>query len=328
MKTGLLLVNLGSPASPETPAVKTYLREFLSDQNVIEMPRWFWQPLLRGVILPLRSWRSATFYQHSWTTSGSPLVAYTQLMAKRVQDRLPDWDVRYAMTYGQPRITQTLQEMTQAGCDHTVVLPLFPQFTQSTHQTIIDRAKAALVPITIIKHFYQESTYQQLLAEKISAAWAAGDYDALVFSYHGIPQAMVNHGDPYQEQCNATTAGVMSRTPEIPHDQITMAYQSKFGPAPWLKPYFKNELMQLVELGKRRVLVVTPSFVSDCLETIEEDNVQNYQTFKASGGDVFQLVPPMNAAPAFCQFLADLAVKADKGGLGDDTELANAQPTT
>lgn len=317
MKTGLLLVNLGSPASPDTPAVKTYLREFLSDQNVVELPKWFWQPLLRGIILPLRSWRSATFYQHIWTTSGSPLVAYTQIMTRQVQAALPDWDVRYAMTYGGPRITATLQAMAQAGCDHTIVVPLYPQYTQSTHQTIIKAAQAAQVPITIVKHFYQEPTYQKLLAAKLQKTWLAADYDAIVFSYHGIPQSMVRHGDPYAQQCAATTAGVLKYLPEIPHDQVTTAYQSKFGPAPWLKPYLKNELMQLVELGKRRVLLVTPSFVADCLETLEEDRVQNYQTFRATGGDTLDLVPPMNADPAFSQFLADLAVKANQGGLGN-----------
>ncbi|GEO69438.1 ferrochelatase [Levilactobacillus acidifarinae] len=317
MKTGLLLVNLGSPTAPDTPAVKTYLREFLSDQNVIELPKWFWQPLLRGIILPLRSWRSATFYQHIWTTSGSPLVAYTQLMTQQVQTILPDWDVRYAMTYGGPHITATLQAMAQDGCDHTIVVPLYPQYTQSTHQTIIEAAEAAQVPITIVKHFYQEPAYLKLLATKLQTAWLKHDYDAIVFSYHGIPKSMVRHGDPYAQQCAATTAGVLTYVPEIPHEQITTAYQSKFGPAPWLKPYLKNELMQLVELGKRRVLLVTPSFVSDCLETLEEDGVQNYQTFRATGGDTLDLVPPMNADPAFSQFLADLAVKADQGGLGD-----------
>ena len=315
MKTGLLLVNLGSPASPQTPAVKAYLREFLSDQNVVTLPKWFWQPLLRGVILPLRSWRSATFYHHIWTTSGSPLVAYTQLLTKQVQERLPSWDVRYAMTYTGPHVTPTLQAMAQAGCERTIVLPLFPQYTQSTHQTIIQEAQAAQVPITIIRHFYQETAYQKLMAQKLTDAWSTKAYDAVVFSYHGIPQAMVHHGDPYQAQCDATTAGIMQYVPEITAEQVKTAYQSKFGPAPWLKPYLKNQLMQLVELGQRRVLLVTPSFVCDCLETLEEDQVQNYQAFRATGGDTLDVVRPLNADPAFGQFLADLAVKTAKGGL-------------
>ena len=306
MSQGLLLVNLGSPASPQTSDVKKHLQEFLSDQNVIEMPRALWQPILRGIILPLRSWRSATFYQDSWLKNGSPLIVNTQLVTDRVQQCLPQWTVQMAMTYGQPDIKQTLQKMQQDGCSNIILLPLFPQYTQSSTKSIIDQAKTANVNLTIIDRFYQEKTYQQILAKKIQQAWDNDSYDELFFSYHSIPTAMVKHGDPYQKECLATTEAV-SKLLTIPQNQIKTVYQSKFGPMPWLKPYLKNALMQAVELGKRNILIVTPSFVADCLETIEEDYVQNYQTFKASGGNKFQLVSPMNDDPDFCQFLADLA---------------------
>lgn len=304
MKYGLLLVNLGSPASPETNDVKTYLKEFLSDQNVIEMPKAVWQPILRGMILPTRSWRSATFYKHIWTKGGSPLIAYTKIIRNQVQKLLPKWDVEMAMTYGNPKIVDTLQEMSHK-CDEIVVLPLFPQYTQSTHKTIIDKAKSANVPIKIIEHFYEKPAYQKILAEHIQESIDESDYDQLLFSYHGIPSAMVKHGDPYQKQCIATTAAV-SKLITFPDEKIKTVYQSKFGPMPWLKPYLKNELSQLVAMGKRNVLIVTPSFVVDCLETLEEDNVQNYQSFKASGGDRFKLVEPMNDDPKFSQFIAEL----------------------
>ena len=306
MSQGLLLVNLGSPASPQTSDVKKYLQEFLSDQNVIEMPRALWQPILRGIILPLRSWRSATFYQDSWLENGSPLIVNTKLITDGVQQCLPQWNVQMAMTYGQPDIKQTLQKMQQDGCSNIILLPLFPQYTQSSTKSIIDQAKTANVNLTIIDRFYQESTYQEILAKKIQQAWDNDSYDELFFSYHSIPTAMVKHGDPYQKECLATTEAV-SKLLTIPQNQIKTVYQSKFGPMPWLKPYLKNALMQAVELGKRNILIVTPSFVADCLETIEEDYVQNYQTFKASGGNKFQLVSPMNDDPDFCQFLADLA---------------------
>ncbi|KRK95093.1 ferrochelatase [Companilactobacillus futsaii] len=306
MSQGLLLVNLGSPASPQTSDVKKYLQEFLSDQNVIEMPKALWQPILRGIILPLRSWRSATFYQDSWLKDGSPLIVNTQLITNRVQQCLPQWNVQMAMTYGEPDIKDTLQKMQQDGCSNIILLPLFPQYTQSSTKSIIDQAKTANVDLTIIDRFYQENNYQQILAKKIQQAWDADNYDELFFSYHSIPTAMVKHGDPYQKECLATTEAV-SKLLTIPQNQIKTVYQSKFGPMPWLKPYLKNALMQAVELGKRNILIVTPSFVADCLETIEEDYVQNYQTFKASGGNKFQLVSPMNDDPDFCQFLADLA---------------------
>lgn len=298
MSQGLLLVNLGSPASPQTSDVKKYLQEFLSDQNVIEMPRALWQPILRGIILPLRSWRSATFYQDSWLENGSPLIVNTKLITDGVQQCLPQWNVQMAMTYGQPDIKQTLQKMQQDGCSNIILLPLFPQYTQSSTKSIIDQAKTANVNLTIIDRFYQEDTYQQILAKKIQQAWDNDSYDELFFSYHSIPTAMVKHGDPYQKECLATTEAV-SKLLTIPQNQIKTVYQSKFGPMPWLKPYLKNALMQAVELGKRNILIVTPSFVADCLETIEEDYVQNYQTFKASGGNKFQLVSPMNDDPNF-----------------------------
>lgn len=308
MTQGLLLVNLGSPASPKTNDVKSYLKEFLSDQNVIEMPKFFWQPLLRGVILPLRSWRSATFYQHAWMRGGSPLIVYTEMITKQVQKLLPQWNVKMAMTYGQPDIAETLHQMKIDGCNNVILLPLFPQYTQSTTKSIIEQAQTVDIDLTVIKHFYDQPTYQKILADQIQTEWDKGSYDELFISYHSIPTAMVKHGDPYQDECEATSTAV-TKLLKIPSDQIKTVYQSKFGPMPWLKPYLKNSLMQAVELGKRNILIATPSFVADCLETLEEDYVQNYQTFKASGGDKFQLVTPMNDDPRFSQFLADLAVR-------------------
>ncbi|AKP67693.1 ferrochelatase [Companilactobacillus ginsenosidimutans] len=305
---GLLLVNLGSPDSPETKDVKSYLKEFLSDQNVVEMPKAVWQPILKGIVLPMRSWRSATFYKHSWTKSGSPLIVYTQIITNQVQALLPDWNVKMAMTYKHPDIVETLQQMKQDGCDNIILLPLFPQYTQSTTKSIIEQAESANVDLTIIKDFYQEPVYQKILAAKIQESWDQGNYDELLISYHSIPTAMVKHGDPYLTEC-ADTTNAVSKQLNIPDDKIKMVFQSKFGPMPWLKPYLKNTLMQEVQLGVRKILIATPSFVADCLETLEEDYVQNYQTFKASGGDVFQLVPPMNDDKRFSQFLADLAVR-------------------
>jgi len=145
------------------------------------------------------------------------------------------------------------------------------------------------------------------LADQVWQAYQQGSFDAVLFSYHSIPSAMVAHGDPYPTECQTTTQGVLARLPNLPATKVQTVYQSKFGPMPWQKPYLKNTLMQLVELGKRNVLIATPSFVADCLETLEEDYVQNYQTFKASGGDTFQMVPPMNDDPRFAKVLANLA---------------------
>lgn len=308
-KKGLLLVNLGSPVSPSNTDVKAYLTEFLSDQNVVTLPKWFWQPILRGMVLPMRTWRSATFYQHMWTKAGSPLTAYTEIMQQKVQQILADWDVQYAMNYGQPRIVDVLQQMHQNGDSDIVVIPLFLNYTQSTHDTIIEKVQASGVKTHLIKNFDDQPTYRQILARQVDDAYAKKDYDAVIFSYHGIPMSMVKKGDPYPQECVATTQGVEKYLRKVPAEKVQTVYQSKFGPMPWLKPYLKNTLMELAAMGKRSVLLVTPSFVEDCLETLEENNVQNYQTFKASGGNTFDAVKPMNGSDDFCQFLADLSVK-------------------
>ncbi|HJA21886.1 MAG TPA: ferrochelatase [Candidatus Limosilactobacillus intestinipullorum] len=306
-QNGLLLVNLGSPAAPTTAAVKHYLSVFLGDHNVVTMPPALWQPLLKGIILPLRAWRSATFYQDIWTKAGSPLIVNSQRLATRVQDCLPDWDVRLAMTYEQPAIADTLTAMKRAD-DQVTVLSLFPHFTQSTTQSIIDQVRAVDPTIKVIDRFGTAPAYLKVLADQIQRAWEQKQYDRLLISYHGIPAAMVKHGDPYQEQTTATTAKLRQLL-DIPDGQVKMVYQSKFGPLPWLKPYLKNTLLQEAQLGHRRILIAAPSFVTDCLETLEEDGVQNYQAFRASGGQELDLVPALNDRLEFAQFIADLARK-------------------
>lgn len=301
-ENGLLLVNLGSPAAPTTPAVKHYLSEFLGDQNVVTMPRAVWQPILKGIILPLRSWRSATFYRDCWLKEGSPLIVYSNRLARRVQKSLPDWDVRLAMTYEKPSIADVLTAMKQE-CRHVTVLSLFPHFTQSTTQSIIDQVRAVDPKIKVIDRFADEPAYLAALAQQIQTAWQKKPYDRLLISYHGIPVSMVKHGDPYKEETERTTAELIKRL-DIPSDQIKMVYQSKFGPMPWLKPYLKNTLMEEVQMGKRNILIATPSFVTDCLETIEEDQVQNYQAFRAAGGQELDVVPALNDQPAFASFIA------------------------
>lgn len=303
---GLLLVNLGSPAAPTTPAVTTYLRQFLSDRNVIEMSPTVWQPLLEKMILPRRAWHSAALYRRVWTPAGSPLTAYTAFMARQVQTLLPDWRVDYAMTYGQPAIAPTLQQLART-CDKIVVLPLFPQFTQSTHAGIFQQVAATGIPVTMIHHFYDEPDYLAILADQISHAAQQADYDAILLSYHGIPQAMVNHGDPYEAACLATTQAVLDRLPDTLSARVQTVFQSRFGPMPWLQPYLNKTLVKLAKSGKRNVLVATPSFVADCLETLEEDGHENRDVFLKNGGLNYQLVPPMNDDSRFTHFLAELA---------------------
>ncbi|WP_314737977.1 ferrochelatase [Limosilactobacillus urinaemulieris] len=302
---GLLLVNLGSPAEPTTPAVKNYLRQFLGDHNVVEMPPALWKPLLNGIILPMRSWRSATFYRDCWLKNGSPLIVNTKKLTAKVQQMLPEWSVKMAMTYGKPSISDTLRQMKQE-CKHIIVLSLFPHFTKSTTQSIIEQVQAVDPALPIIDRFADDPRYLTVLSNHIQEAWDNGNYDMLIISYHGIPVSMVKHGDPYQDETERTTIELKKRL-TIPENQIEMAYQSKFGPMPWLKPYLKNRLLQLVQLGKRNILIVAPSFVTDCLETIEENSVQNYQTFRENGGNTLDVVSSLNDDSHFAEFIADLA---------------------
>lgn len=302
---GLLLVNLGSPAKPTTPAVKRYLRQFLGDRNVVEMPAALWKPLLNGIILPMRSWRSATFYRDCWLKSGSPLIVNTKKLTAKVQAMLPEWSVKMAMTYGNPSIGDTLQQMKQE-CKRIIIFSLFPHFTKSTTQSIIEQVQAFDPTLPIIDRFADDPRYLTVLSQHIQRAWNNGNYDMLVISYHGIPVSMVKHGDPYQDETERTTVELRNRL-NIAEKKVEMAYQSKFGPMPWLKPYLKNRLLQLAQLGKRNILIAAPSFVTDCLETIEENSVQNYQSFRANGGKILDVVPSLNDDPHFAEFIADLA---------------------
>lgn len=304
---GLLLVNLGSPARPTTKDVRKYLKEFLGDQNVVTLPKWFWRPILNGFVLPLRSWRSATFYQHEWTKDGSPLIVNMQKITERVQTFLPHWQVRMAMTYGQPKIKETLLKMKAADCQRITVMSMFPEYTLSTTKSIIEQVKETGFKVNLIDRFYQEKKYQAACARHIQKAWQQKHYDYLFISYHGISSRKVKHGDPYLKECREATHSLIKLL-DIPNERIKMVFQSKFGPMPWLKPYLKNTLLETVQMGNRNILIAAPSFVTDCLETIEEDYVQNYQAFRSNGGKELDIVPPLNDDPAFCQFIADLAV--------------------
>lgn len=305
VKNGLLLVNLGTPASPTVADVRRYLQQFLSDPNVIEMPAFVWQPILHHMILRRRAVKSAMRYRTIWRNGQSPLLTYTQQTTERVAATLPDWDVRYAMTYGKPTIATTLTTM-QATCDQITVLPLYPQFSKSTHGGILEQVAATKVPARVVRYFYDQPAYLNLLARQINQRLAQVDYDALLVSYHGVPLGMIERGDPYQHQCEEMSHRLAQRLINPPA-LTKMVYQSKFGPAAWLQPYLNATLDKLPAQGVKRVLVVTPSFVGDCLETLDEDGVENRELFMRAGGERYDLLPPMNAAPEFCQFLGHFA---------------------
>ncbi|WP_349515500.1 ferrochelatase [Leuconostoc suionicum] len=306
-KKGLLLVNLGTPDSPHPDDVKVYLKEFLSDTNVIQMPKLLWQPILRGKILPKRSIKSAELYQKIWREDGSPLMVYAKKQAEQVQQLQPNWIIRYAMTYRKPNIAETLKEMRLAGADDIVVLPLFPQYSVTSTQSVIDQVRKADKSIKVVKSFYDDEAYLDLLARDIREAWAKNDYDRLIVSYHGVPESYVRRGDPYVDHCTSTTQGVLERVGPLTPDNTHQVFQSRFGPTEWVKPYLSDTLMSLPSQGVKRVLVATPAFVADCLETIEEIHVENHDIFKQAGGEVFDVVHPFNDHIDFSNYIVSLA---------------------
>lgn len=314
MKKGILLVNLGTPQAATPEAVKEYLGQFLADRRVISWPRIIWLPILHGIILKVRPKKSARLYQKIWRETGSPLMFYTQQQTKLLQARLPDYFVDYAMTYGEPKLSEKLDQLLAAGVEDLTVVPLYPQYSTTTVAPIYDqvnryfKGKGQLVNLHAIASFYDEPSYIDLLTAQIKAQLAQKKYEMLLFSYHGVPLSVIKKGDPYEKQCQKTTEAVMEKLGKIiPYSHT---YQSKFGPAEWLTPATSQTLSALPSQQVKKVLVVTPGFVADCLETLEEIEGENRGYFMAGGGKVFDYLHPFNEDPAFTEVLKKIICKA------------------
>lgn len=305
-KKGILLVALGTPRSCETDDVRDYLKEFLGDPLVIQKPRWIWLPILHGIILKTRPQKSAEMYKQIWSEEGSPLLKYTIAQTEQLQAICEDIDVRYAMTYGEPRIAQTLADMKKDGVEEITVLPLYPQYSTTTVEPIIQQVKKYDKTIPVIKDFHQVAGYTDLLVEDIKRKWQKNDYDKLIISYHGIPLSYVTKGkDPYEEQCKKTTELIVQKL-GLTDDQYEHTYQSKFGPEKWLEPATSDRLMTLPKEGAKKVLICSPAFVADCLETVFELEIENKEFFTEQGGEVFDFVHPFNDSMEFTHLLKEI----------------------
>lgn len=313
IKKGVLLVNLGTPSDPTVPAVTEFLRRFLGDRRVIRMSPLLWQPILNLMVLPHHAPKSAQMYERLWSKEiGSPLLYYTQRQAKLLQERLPNYTVRYAMSYSQPLIGAVLQEFEFQGIEDLTIIPMYPQYSTTTTASIqddVDRfyhGRKHQPNVRIVSDFSSFWPYINTLADKLQTAIKEAQPDAIVFSYHGIPVSYQKTGDPYAQRCRQTTMAVIERLGlTIPCFQ---AYQSKFGPAKWLTPATKDLLKQLPAKGYRKVLIVAPSFVTDCLETIQELGEENRDAFLNAGGQEYHLLPAMNDDPAWIETLAQLTI--------------------
>ncbi|MCS3903365.1 ferrochelatase [Methylohalomonas lacus] len=323
-RMGVLLTNLGTPNAPTTGALRRYLKEFLSDPRVIETPRLPWWFILNGIILNTRPQKSARSYRKIWTEEGSPLMRISLKQQQALQRALEEKfggpvKVALAMRYGDPSIRSGLEELRSAGIRRLLVLPLYPQYSAATNASTFDAVSKVLqrwrwLPdFRFISHYHDEPGYIDALAQRIRAHWDnEGRADKLLFTFHGIPKHYFTAGDPYHCECHAT-ARLLAEKLGLPESQWQVSFQSRFGPREWLRPYTDEVLAAMPGQGVKSVQVVCPGFSADCLETLEEMNIQNRELFMQAGGDRFTYIPALNDQPAHIDFLADLVAKHAQG---------------
>jgi ferrochelatase len=332
---GVLLTNLGTPDAPDAPALRRYLREFLSDPRVVEAPRLVWRLVLELIILPRRPRLSAELYKKVWTPEGSPLLLICRRQAAAVEEILrrevgTPLHVAVGMRYGRPSVGSALRELAEKGCRRILVLPLYPQYAGATGGSTFDAVAAELtrwrwVPdVRVIQHYHDEPGYVRALAASIREAWAEGGQpDKLLFSFHGIPQRYFDAGDPYFCHCQKT-ARLVTEELGLPRDRWEISFQSLFGKEEWIKPYTDLTIQAMARSGVRSLDVICPGFSADCLETLEEIDGLNRENFVHAGGERYRYIPALNDRPDHLRFLADLvesnlhgwvATEKGKGGV-------------
>ena len=321
---GVLLVNLGTPEQPETGALRRYLREFLSDPRVVEIPRLIWYPILYGAILPRRPAVSAEKYKAIWTDKGSPLMVISREQQQGIQTELErllrgPLQVELAMRYGNPSIRSALARLSEAGARRLVVLPLYPQYCAATTASTFDRVFAELgrwrwVPeLRLINHYHDHPDYIAALADSIRRHWNQHPRgELLLMSFHGIPRRNLTLGDPYFCQCQKT-ARLLGAALNLRPEDYRVTFQSRFGKAEWLQPYTDKTVAALPDEGIKRVDVVCPGFAADCLETLEEIQVENQALFLQAGGETFQYIPALNTGLEHVRMLASLVLQHAQG---------------
>ncbi|MBA3661191.1 MAG: ferrochelatase [Gammaproteobacteria bacterium] len=318
---GVLLTNTGTPSAPTTKAVRAYLREFLSDSKVIQLPRWLWLPILYGFVLTTRPQQSAKLYQKIWTADGSPMRINMQEIAEQLalnlsHDLQANVFVEVGMNYGVPSIENALKKLAACQLDHLIILPLYPQFTQATTGSSIDKVKRQLGALAIetkshsITNYAAFPAYINALAESTKRYWREMKVqpEHLLVSFHGIPKRYVEAGDPYQQQCEITAKHFIHAL-QWPEEKWTLCYQSRFGYEKWLQPALPDVLIKLSQQNISQVDVICPGFSVDCLETLEEIAIRSEEFFLENGGRSLRYIPALNALPAHIKALAKLVVE-------------------
>lgn len=310
-RIGVLLVNLGTPEAAEPKAVKRYLGEFLSDRRVVELPPLLWQPILRGIILNTRPKKSAEAYSQVWMKEGSPLAHYTRRQAELLAGRFgAKVDLRWAMRYGQPALGEMLASMKADGCERILIAPLYPQYCGATTATVMDEAYRALADmrwqpsLRSLPPYHDDPAYIEALKISITASLDALEFtpDALLLSFHGMPQRTLELGDPYHCQCRKT-ARLLG---EAMDRNIRVAFQSRFGRAKWLEPATDSVLEAMPREGIRKIAIAAPGFSSDCLETLEELAIRGREQFMSAGGERFAYLSCLNDSPPGMAMLENL----------------------
>lgn len=330
-RPAVLLVNLGSPSSTSVADVRDYLREFLNDERVLDINPVLRWALLEGVILRKRPAESAEAYAKVWTDEGSPLVAMSKSVSEKLKTSLgPDTPVYLAMRYGQPSIASVVAQIAADGIDELLLFPQYPQYAMSSWETVVVKVNEEIatqnpeIKVTTVQPFYQDADYIEAL-HSVAAPYLEQEHDHLLFSYHGLPErhmrvadsscahctivpdccttASPAHATCYKAQCLATTRELIARA-GIPADKHSVSYQSRLTKEPWLKPFTDHELERLPKAGIKKLLVICPAFTTDCLETLEEIQMQGRDSFLAAGGETFQQIPCLNDHSALIDFLA------------------------
>ena len=318
--TAIVLVNLGTPTAPTAPALKRYLRQFLSDERVVEIPKPVWWLILNGIILNLRPRKSAAKYASVWTKEGSPLRVHTErqaaLLGESLSRRGHRTKVVWAMRYGAPSVPDTLAQLKAEGATRILIVPAYPQYAASTTATVIDEACRLLLKtrnqpeMRFVRNYHDDSGYLDALEASVRRHWAThgplGANDRLLMSFHGLPRRSLDLGDPYFCECHKTGRLLAERL-QLQPDQYRVCFQSRFGKAEWLQPYTAPTLHEWGKSGIGRVDVVCPGFSADCLETLEEIAMEGKQDFLSAGGQSYHYIPALNDDAEWIEALATIA---------------------
>ena len=310
----LIVVNLGTPDAPDEESIRRFLKQFLSDPRVVDFPRWLWLPILNRIILKNRPKRLVEDYSFIWGGRAGPILEITLSLTKKLQRILPpEIEVITAMTYGNPSIKDAMEEARHF--DRIIVLPMFPQYAGATTGAIEDQINASKVelsvakPLQIIKEYHNEPSYIKAISSTIANPKKFSETDSkLVFSFHGIPQSQSKRGDPYQNQCKKT-ATLIAEKLGLKTEEWILTFQSRFGPLPWLKPYTDKTMQKLPKLGIRNVTLICPGFSADCLETIQEIDVENREFFLGAGGNSFTYIKALNDTDDHVEMLKTIVLK-------------------